>query len=98
MAVIKATRIMMNMSPLIRCCIIGIVNGIRVLLLQCDVVLLPWQPLRIRILTIWAYVLIVLRCLIWIISFLLQCWPALLPDQRITILLIFLGIIFEECC
>lgn len=81
MTVIKPTRIMMNMSSFVCSCIVRIINRTRILLLQRNIVLLPWQPLRVRILAVGADILIILRRLIRIISLLFESRPSFFADE-----------------
>ena len=58
--------------------------------------MLPRQSLRVWILAVRTNVLVVLCCLVRIVRLFLERRPALLTNQRVTVLLILLGIVFEE--
>lgn len=71
MAIVEPTRIVVNMTSLIRSRIVRLIYRVRVLLLQSHIILLAWQPFGIRILAVWAHVLIVLSCLVRVVRLLL---------------------------
>ena len=94
MAIIEGTRVVVDRATFTRT--IGFVHGVRVLLLQGHVVLLPWEPLGVWVLAVRAHVLVVLGCLVRIVRLLLQRGPTLFTDERIAVLLVLLGIVLEE--
>lgn len=77
MTIIEGTLVMMHWSSLSSS--VGLVDCVRVLLLQRHVVLLTWQPLWVRILAVRTHILIVLSpTLVRIVRLFLKSRPPLL--------------------